>query len=47
MKIPGANLIDLALCGSFFVFADPISAGGMIIAYCGSLWLVMKLTGRT
>lgn len=47
MKIPAVNLIDLALCGSFFVFSDPMNAGGMVIAYCGSLWLVLKLTGRT
>lgn len=47
MKIPGVNLIDLALCNSFFVFADPMSAGGMVIAYCASLWLVLKLRGRT
>lgn len=46
MKIPGVNLVDLALCGSFFAFADAPSAGGMTIAYCGSLWLVLKFTGR-
>ena len=46
MKIPGINLIDLALCGSFFTFFDPSSAGGMIIAYCGTMWLALKFTGR-
>lgn len=46
MKIPAINLIDLALCGSFFVFSDAMSAGGMVIAYCGGLWFWLKITGR-